>query len=116
MLRYALRRVPSALLVLAVASVLVFAVPRLASGDAADVLAGPDSRMQGLLTRRELDVMRLMAAGETNAGIASRLVVSEGTVKSHVKHILRKLRAANRAEAVSRFVRLQQQLEQRAAG
>lgn len=43
MLRYALRRVPSALLVLVVASVIVFAVPRLASGDAADVLAGPDS-------------------------------------------------------------------------
>lgn len=43
MLRYALRRIPSALLVLAVASVLVFAVPRLAEGDAADVLAGPDA-------------------------------------------------------------------------
>lgn len=43
MLRYALRRGPSALLVLVVASVLVFTVPRLASGDAADVLAGPDA-------------------------------------------------------------------------
>lgn len=43
MLRYALRRLPSAVLVLAVASVLVFAVPRLAKGDAAVVLAGPDA-------------------------------------------------------------------------
>lgn len=43
MLRYALRRVPSAVLVLVVASVLVFVVPRLAGGDAADVLAGPDA-------------------------------------------------------------------------
>ena len=43
MLRYALRRCPSALLVLAVASVVVFVVPRLAEGDAADVLAGPDA-------------------------------------------------------------------------
>ncbi len=68
-----------------------------------------DSRLQSLLTRRELDVIRLMAAGETNAGIAVKLVVSEGTVKSHVKHILRKLRANNRAEAVSRFIRLTQQ-------
>jgi DNA-binding CsgD family transcriptional regulator/GAF domain-containing protein len=55
------------------------------------------------LTRRELEVLRLMAAGETNAGVASRLFISEGTVKSHVKHILRKLGAANRAEAVSRW-------------
>lgn len=43
MARYALRRVPSALLVLAIASVVVFAVPRLAEGDAANVLAGPDA-------------------------------------------------------------------------
>ncbi len=53
------------------------------------------------LTRREVDVLRLMAAGDTNHQIASKLVVTEGTVKSHVKHILRKLVAANRAEAVS---------------
>src|SRR5262245_14052689 len=43
MLRYAARRLPSAALVLAVASVVVFAVPRLAKGDAAIVLAGPDA-------------------------------------------------------------------------
>ncbi len=55
------------------------------------------------LTRREQEVLRLMAEGETNQRIASRLIISEGTVKSHVKHILRKLRAANRAEAVARW-------------
>jgi peptide/nickel transport system permease protein len=43
MLRYAVRRVPSAMVVLLVASVIVFIVPRLAEGDAADVLAGPDA-------------------------------------------------------------------------
>jgi peptide/nickel transport system permease protein len=43
MLRYAARRVPSAVVVLLVASVVVFIVPRLAEGDAADVLAGPDA-------------------------------------------------------------------------
>ncbi|WP_250280867.1 MULTISPECIES: LuxR C-terminal-related transcriptional regulator [unclassified Frankia] len=53
------------------------------------------------LTRREIDVLRLMAAGNTNARIADRLIISEGTVKSHVKHILRKLNAASRTEAVS---------------
>jgi DNA-binding CsgD family transcriptional regulator len=59
-----------------------------------------------LLTRRELEVLELMAAGETNGAIARRLVVSEQTVKTHVSHVLRKLRAANRAEAVSRYLRL----------
>lgn len=55
------------------------------------------------LTRRELDVLSLMANGDTNGRIARRLIISEGTVKSHVKHILRKLNAANRAEAVARW-------------
>jgi DNA-binding CsgD family transcriptional regulator len=65
-----------------------------------------DHRLRSLLTARELEVLALMAAGETNAAIGARLVISEGTVKSHVKHILRKLRAANRAEAVSKYMRL----------
>ncbi len=52
-----------------------------------------------------------MADGHTNAGIATRLVISEGTVKSHVGHVLRKMRAANRAEAVSRYLRLAQRPE-----
>jgi DNA-binding CsgD family transcriptional regulator len=68
--------------------------------------AAPRCRLDGLLTRRELEVLDLMANGETNASIAERLVISEGTVKSHVKHILRKMRAANRAEAVSRYMRI----------
>lgn len=55
------------------------------------------------LTRRELDVLQHMANGDTNQRIARRLIISEGTVKSHVKHILRKLNAANRAEAVARW-------------
>jgi DNA-binding CsgD family transcriptional regulator len=59
-----------------------------------------------LLTRRELEVLELMASGASNAEIAARLAIAVGTVKSHVKHILRKLRAANRAEAVSRYFRL----------
>ena len=59
-----------------------------------------------LLTRRELDVLRLMARGDSNKAIATELVVSEGTVKFHVKNILRKLRAANRVEAASRYVQL----------
>ena len=72
---------------------------------AASVFVTSEARPEMLLSRREREVLELMARGATNAGIADRLVISEGTVKSHVKHILRKLRAANRAEAVSCFLR-----------
>jgi DNA-binding CsgD family transcriptional regulator/GAF domain-containing protein len=65
---------------------------------------GRESRLASLLTAREIEVLRLMASGETNGGIAGQLVISEGTVKSHVKHILRKLHASNRAQAVSRYL------------
>ncbi len=61
---------------------------------------------EGLLTRRELDVLRLLADGNPNKAIAEALVISDGTVKFHVNSILRKLRVANRAEAVSRYLRL----------
>ena len=66
----------------------------------------PEAALRDLLTRREVDVLELMVKGETNAGIARGLVVSEGTVKFHVKNILRKLHASNRAEATSRYLRL----------
>ena len=69
--------------------------------------AGTDgTHLADLLTRRELDVLRLMARGDSNKAIATELVVSEGTVKFHVKNILRKLSAANRVEAASRYMEL----------
>lgn len=58
------------------------------------------------LTTRELDVLRLMADGKTNGDIARVLFVSEGTVKFHVKNILRKMQASNRADASARYLRL----------
>jgi DNA-binding NarL/FixJ family response regulator len=61
---------------------------------------------QAPLTAREREVLEHMAAGQTNAAIAGELVIAEETVKSHVKQILRKLQAANRAEAVSRYMQL----------
>ena len=73
------------------------------------MFSAPDSRVHQLLTRRELEIMELLAHGETNRQIADRIVVSEGTVKSHVSQILRKMHAANRAEAVSKFIRLTSQ-------
>lgn len=59
-----------------------------------------------VLTRRELEVLELVAQGATNARIARTLTISEGTVKGHMKHIFRKLGSANRAEAVSYWLRL----------
>ena len=56
-----------------------------------------------MLTRREREVLAMLAEGETNARIAKRLVVTEDTVKTHVKHILRKLAVHNRSQAVSRY-------------
>jgi LuxR family transcriptional regulator, regulator of acetate metabolism len=76
--------------------------------DASPAGRGRDDRVvfEGLLTRRELDVLRLLAEGATNRAIADALVISSGTVKFHVNSILRKLHAANRAEAVTRYLRL----------
>jgi LuxR family transcriptional regulator, regulator of acetate metabolism len=66
---------------------------------------GGDTRLIESLTARELDVLRLLARGHTNLAIATALMVREGTVKYHVKNILRKLGATSRADAVARFVR-----------
>ena len=62
-----------------------------------------DERLASLLTPRELEVLELIASGATNAMIARQLIVSDQTAKTHVSHVLRKLRATNRAEAVSRY-------------
>ena len=53
------------------------------------------------LTSREIDVLRLIAGGNANKLIADRLSIGEETVKGHVKKILSKLRASDRAHAVT---------------
>lgn len=65
-----------------------------------------NTSVETLLSRREVEVVSLMAQGMSNGAIATHLVISEGTVKTHVKHILRKLKASNRAEAVFRYMRM----------
>jgi DNA-binding NarL/FixJ family response regulator len=58
------------------------------------------------LSKREMDVLKCLARGMTSSQIATELFISENTVKTHVRHILEKLEASNRAEAVSRAIQL----------
>jgi DNA-binding CsgD family transcriptional regulator len=67
---------------------------------AAAMLEGPG------LTRRELQIMRLVAAGRTNREIASELFISPRTVDMHVRNILRKLDARSRADATNKAAAL----------
>ena len=55
---------------------------------------------QGLLSARELEVVRYLTAGYSNAAIAERLVLSENTVARHLTRIYRKLGVSSRVEAV----------------
>ena len=59
------------------------------------------SPAQDALSERELEVLTLIAQGETNRGAATRLFVSEATVKTHLLHIYAKLDVGDRAAAVA---------------
>lgn len=71
-------------------------------GDTAVSPWGPKNLTAGLdeLTGREREVLRLVGTGLTNAAIASRLTVTEGTVKTHLNRVMTKLRLTSRAQAV----------------
>jgi len=64
---------------------------------------GRDYRVVPTLTAREREIMSHVATGATNGQIARCLVISEGTVKSHLKHIAKKLNTSSRAAAVAVF-------------
>ena len=97
-------------------------VDRAESGEpvvaAADFMSGPPAslvllpepesyaRVSEVLTKRQVEVTRLLATGATNTEIAEMLVLSPGTVKTHLRQIYRKLHASNRAEAVAKYLRL----------
>jgi DNA-binding CsgD family transcriptional regulator len=59
------------------------------------------------LSARELEVLALLATGASNSQIAQQLVIAPNTVKRHVKHILAKLQATNRTQAVHHARELQ---------
>jgi non-specific serine/threonine protein kinase len=60
-----------------------------------------DAAVAHLLTGREQEVARLLAAGRSNREIADTLVISEGTVEVHVKHILSKLGLRSRSQVAA---------------
>ena len=66
----------------------------------------PAPRRDALLSEREREVLDLVAEGATNSAVALRLSVSEDTVKSHMRRVLRKLRVTNRGAAVARYLQL----------
>jgi DNA-binding NarL/FixJ family response regulator len=85
------------------------AVPGLpAASDGARTLAGPAGvpaagradKVTGLLTERECEVLRLVAAGMSNGEIADHLYISPATAKTHVAHLLTKLDARDRVQLV----------------
>jgi DNA-binding NarL/FixJ family response regulator len=73
--------------------------PRLAERLLEEIRAKPDTVED--LSARERQVLELMAEGLRNREIAARLFISEATVKTHVRHVLEKLRLRNRAEAAA---------------
>jgi DNA-binding CsgD family transcriptional regulator len=67
----------------------------------------PDiTRKLEALSRRELQILEMIATGAKNAQIAERFVISQNTVKSHVSRILQKLPATNRTEAAFRYIEI----------
>jgi DNA-binding NarL/FixJ family response regulator len=77
---------------------------RPSANDHASASAGEErtieDRLRGLLTERQIDVLRLLALGKPNKVIARDLGISEGTVKIHLAAIFRALSVRNRVEAV----------------
>jgi DNA-binding NarL/FixJ family response regulator len=67
---------------------------------AAALTSGRESTLPDDLTAREIEVLKLIAAGLSNTEIAAALVVSAATVKTHINHVFQKTGARDRAQAV----------------
>jgi len=65
-----------------------------------------EGRPEPLLTRREVEVLQMLANGASSSDVAMKLFISAKTVKNHLAHIYSKLGATNRGQAVAKAVRL----------
>jgi DNA-binding NarL/FixJ family response regulator len=94
-------------------SVLIGAIRQVVTGDPyVDPRLAPDFLRQlarprpgGVLSAREREILQMLADGHSNREVSERLVVSVETVKTHVKHILAKLGAEHRTQAVAIGIR-----------
>jgi DNA-binding CsgD family transcriptional regulator len=84
----------------------LWSLPGVASGLRQDAVYRHDQSDLPVLTSREREIMSHVATGATNGQIARCLVISEGTVKSHLKHIAKKLNTSSRAAAVATYAGL----------
>jgi DNA-binding CsgD family transcriptional regulator len=81
----------------------LWSLPGVAPGLRQDAFYRRDQPDLPVLTSREREIMSHVATGATNGQIARCLVISEGTVKSHLKHIAKKLNTSSRAAAVATY-------------
>jgi DNA-binding NarL/FixJ family response regulator len=79
--------------------------PKLLAEFNALAMRASDGEGERRLTRREMEILELVAQGLSNKQIAATLVISQNTVKNHVRNILEKLRLRSRAEAAAFAVR-----------
>jgi len=70
-------------------------------GASAATSGGPEKNPAESLTSREREILRLIAGGQTTSAIANKLCISHTTVRNHIQHILAKLGAHSRLEAVT---------------
>jgi DNA-binding NarL/FixJ family response regulator len=75
-----------------------------AEAEQASALPAPLGQGPERLTPREVEVLRLIAAGLSNKEIAARLSVSVATVKTHLEHILQKMQVSDRTQAAVQAV------------
>ena len=78
-----------------------FLSPEMTSSVLNVISKGKNQYQKTPLTERELQILNFLRKGWTTSDISSELVISENTVKTHIRHILEKLSASNRTEAVS---------------